>query len=413
MKKLLVYSWGGFTDLQFTGVLTKLNIDYVNYSKRLVDYHKDMAAAQEIIGIIHKEKADAIFSYNYIPLLSMVAGAVSVPYLSWVYDCPHYTLLSETVRNEWNYIFCFDLAQAEDLMKKGVKHVYHFPLGVDAEDMEVRISDGIKQGAEAAEDIGQTKQCDVAFVGSFYNHQQNRLRHAHFSEYTKGYLNGIIEAQLLVYGGNFIPEVLPDEILQELTAVCRLKLGEGYSYADKELAAGIIDKEITARERERVLAAVAAEHQLHVYTGSQLPRIVSGQPGFVYKGFADPQTQMPVIFNQSKINLNITLKSITSGIPQRVLDILACGGFCLTNYQPEIAAYFEDGKELVMYSSMADLRNKVDHYLAHNKERESIAAAGRKKVKQVFALELRMKKLFELVESERNADESEKNSRKE
>ena len=46
----------------------------------------------------------------------------------------------------------------------------------------------------------------------------------------------------------------------------------------------------------------------------------------------DYYTVMNKIFYLSKINLNITLPSIESGIPQRVLDIMGSGGFVLTNY---------------------------------------------------------------------------------
>ena len=90
---------------------------------------------------------------------------------------------------------------------------------------------------------------------------------------------------------------------------------------------------------------------------------------------------MPYIFHNSKINLNITSKTIESGIPLRVFDILSCGGFCLTNYQPEIARYFTDGEDLVMYSSMEDLVDKVAYYLEHDEEREQIARNGYEKLK--------------------------------
>ncbi|MGN0308498.1 MAG: glycosyltransferase [Lachnospiraceae bacterium] len=392
MKKLLVYSWGGFTDSQLLLVLKKLNIDYVSYTRKLADYHRDMQAAQELINLVHQKKVDGIFSYNYIPLLSMVAGTVRVPYICWVYDCPHYTLFSETISSEWNYIFCFDEVMANELSARGIRHVFHFPLGVDVQDMESRISSMKKE--KLVDYV-----CEVSFVGSFYNNQQNRLRYATFSEYTRGYLEGIIEAQLLVYGAHFIPQMLLPDVLGELVESCQLSLGAGYRYEEKELAAGMVDKEITARERERILAAVAAKHQLHVYTASEIPETVRKQPGFDFKGFADVRTQMPVVFNRSKINLNISLKSITSGIPQRVLDILACGGFCLTNYQPEIAAFFQEDKELVMYSSIEELYRKLDYYLSHEEERQAIAAKGREKVKETFELELRLKELLWLVEA--------------
>ena len=57
---------------------------------------------------------------------------------------------------------------------------------------------------------------------------------------------------------------------------------------------------------------------------------------------------MPLIFRESKINLNITLRSITSGMPLRALDIMGAGGFLLSNYQQELAENYIDGEELVL-----------------------------------------------------------------
>ena len=106
---------------------------------------------------------------------------------------------------------------------------------------------------------------------------------------------------------------------------------------------------------------------------------------------------MPLVFRNSKINLNMTAKTIESGIPQRVLDILSCGGFCLTNYQKEIADFFEDGKELVMYSSMEDLLIKAEYYLKHEEERKEIAKAGYEKVCTYFDINMRIEELVNYI----------------
>lgn len=106
---------------------------------------------------------------------------------------------------------------------------------------------------------------------------------------------------------------------------------------------------------------------------------------------------MPFIFHQSKINLNITLRSILSGIPLRCLDIMGAGGFLLSNYQPELAEYFENGKEMVMYESQYDLLNKIDYYLSHEEEREEIARCGRIKIEKEFSYSKALPKIFDIV----------------
>ena len=68
-----------------------------------------------------------------------------------------------------------------------------------------------------------------------------------------------------------------------------------------------------------------------------------------------------------------------------MLDILACEGFLLTNWQPEIEEYFVNGKELVTYDTFEDLVKKAEYYLKHPQERRMIAKAGKKKVEALFS----------------------------
>ena len=93
-------------------------------------------------------------------------------------------------------------------------------------------------------------------------------------------------------------------------------------------------------------------------------------------------TEMPKVFHLSKINLNMTVKSIQTGLPLRIFDILGCGGFLLTNYQAELPEYFEIGKDLEAYSSMDELIDKCAFYLEHDDIRADIARSGYEKVKQ-------------------------------
>ena len=106
------------------------------------------------------------------------------------------------------------------------------------------------------------------------------------------------------------------------------------------------------------------------------------------------------MFRRSKINLNITLRSIQSGIPLRALDIMGAGGFLLSNYQPELAEWFEDGKELVLYASAEELLGKVRYYLSHEEERREIAYQGFLKARKLFSYETRVKQMMDIVETE-------------
>ena len=88
--------------------------------------------------------------------------------------------------------------------------------------------------------------------------------------------------------------------------------------------------------------------------------------------------EMPKVFHLSKINPNITSRSIESGIPQRVWDILAVGGFCRINYQPE-------------------LEEKIQYYLEHEEERIRIAINGYQKVRKKHSLQTRLEEILRII----------------
>ena len=85
---------------------------------------------------------------------------------------------------------------------------------------------------------------------------------------------------------------------------------------------------------------------------------------------------MPLIFHFSKINLNPTAKSIRTGLPLRLFDVLACEGFLLTNYQSELTDYFTPGQDLECYTGEDDLLSKAEYYLTHENDRKEIAHNG-------------------------------------
>ncbi len=140
----------------------------------------------------------------------------------------------------------------------------------------------------------------------------------------------------------------------------------------RTLAQLYLGNEITAREREHTFQQLSSKFPVSIYTGSDTGTI----PGIQNCGLANSMTEMPLIFHDSSIVLNLTSKPIRSGIPLRVFDILSCGGFCISNYQEELPELFRVGEEVVLYENYEDLIDKCEYYLHHDKERMEIAEAG-------------------------------------
>jgi spore maturation protein CgeB len=107
------------------------------------------------------------------------------------------------------------------------------------------------------------------------------------------------------------------------------------------------------------------------------------------------------IYNAARINLNLH-SSMESDyfeadgdfLNPRTFEIMACGGFQLTDRRSLLAELFEEGREIEVFSSLAELRQKIDYYLAHPEERRRIAENGRRRVLRDHTYKLRMVRLL-------------------
>jgi spore maturation protein CgeB len=96
-----------------------------------------------------------------------------------------------------------------------------------------------------------------------------------------------------------------------------------------------------------------------------------------------------------RINLAI-MSGIVAGSSQgdesttRTYEIPACGGFMLHERSEEVLELFEEGKEVVCFSSTEELAKKIEYYLAHPNERRAIAHAGRARCVPAYSYDNRM-----------------------
>ena len=107
--------------------------------------------------------------------------------------------------------------------------------------------------------------------------------------------------------------------------------------------------------------------------------------------------EMNQVFVSSKLNLCPTLKSIASGIPLRALDVMGAGGVLFSNFQPELAEYFIDGEDVIMYESIEDAFAKADYYLNNPDVLPQIAQNGHAKVKEYFDYKQRIEELLRVI----------------
>lgn len=321
---------------------------------------------------LENNRFDFLFSTNYLPVVSKVCNIYHIPYICWVMDSPCITLYSDSIQNSCNHIFIFDYALYESVVSYNPTGIHYFPLAT-CTDLWDKIS--------LLEKDHEQYDCDVSFVGSLYCQSSPYKSVEGLSAYTRGYLDGLIDAQLHVYGYHFLQDCLAPEIVQEFKTCADWLWYPDYRTEDTSIIESCyLSKRCAELERCQIAERLASTFDFHLYTNSD----VSELQGVQNLGTVDYYDTMPRIFRCSRINLNITSKSIHTGLPLRIFDVLGAGGFLLTNYQEELPNYFEIGIDLDIYESIDDLQDKISYYLEHPELRQEIAKNGQEKVRQNF-----------------------------
>lgn len=390
--RILIYEYKHFGVDDISDAFIKYGYETDKITGQLKDVGIDKEFEQKLEDKLNKTDYDFVFSFNYYPVISKVCQKNEIKYVSWVYDSPLITLYSYTVINSFNYIFIFDGAMYSELSNAGIKTVYYLPLAVNTKRMDKVL--GVKDSMQ----YRNKYKGDISFVGSMYNEKKNALYDRLYnglSEYAKGYMDALINTQYDMYGCDVMEKGINNEnIIKELQKSINVTTNPdgvespAYSYANYFMA-----RKVTELERGKAISELAKNFNVNVYT-----KEVSANVGkAVNKGPIDYYDEMPYVFHNSKINLNITLKSIKSGIPLRVFDIMGAGGFLISNYQSDMLEYFTPGEDYVCYESIGELKYFADYYLSHDKDRTEIAFNGYNKVKKYHSFENRVEEILKVI----------------
>lgn len=385
---ILFYRYNSICEPDVIAVMKRLGHTVTEITEEM--RNKELGARGQmnlVSAALKKQESQMVFSINFFPVVSEVCNIFHIPYVCWIVDSPVMELYSHSLRNGWNRIFLFDYALYEEFRPENPKGIFYLPLGADYARLDPLLENITKKDKEKY-------AAEVSFIGSLYT-EKCPYNHLKEESWMKGYLDGVIQAQLKVYGYNFLEECITDEILQQFKEkVPFYQFPEKANHNDRAAMAHLyLGNKVTEQERLQLLKRVSEEFSLDLYTASDF----SPLPKANYRGLARSTTEMPKIFRLSKINLNFTSKPIRTGIPLRLWDILGAGGFVLTNYQSEIPEYFEVGKDLDIFASEEELVEKIRYYLEHEEEREEIARNGYQKAKEKYSLELRVKQILQTV----------------
>ena len=389
MKILYIRTEGSVTD--FYHALQELHIHTITlFDQYCFDpNHMNEQGYQELSKHINSNYYDAIISLLYFPKIAELCHSKGMYYISWVYDSPQVGLFDSSIFYDTNHIFIFDSYECQKLKEFGAKNVYYLPLAANINRIQsISISDYDVRNFSA----------DISFVGSLYeNNAYNRfypyIPDTHIQEW-KSYLNasscnwGKIREwpKISTESTNFLCSNLPPENINHF----QMNLPEFFGVS-------LLSQKLAEIERVTVLHTCASITQTVLYSGSACPEI----PNLIRKGRVDYYTEMSKIFHLSRINLNVTLPSIVCGAPQRVFDIMACGGFVLTNYQTDLEELFQIGKDIETFASLEELTDKILFYLSHEHLRVKIALTGFSTVTNEYSFSKQIQKMLKIFQENR------------
>lgn len=413
-KHILFYQWNAYHLSDTRWALEQKGFTVTMLTEPIANPEEDTEYVCRLTQLLSVEAFDFVFSLNYFPVLAESCHQAEIPYVCWNCDGSLLAMYHTSVFYPTNVIFTFDYKNFREFQRLGVKNIYHLPLAANTHRLESQLSSLPAPGKRPP---GAEERYPVSFVGSLYEHSTFRDIEDSLPDYLAGYLRGAINAQKLVSGGNILELLLTEDIVAALEDLSSYHKSEQSFAGVKQLfATTILGFQAAHEERTENLEALAGyladfftkqdypegenprqfvrqDPAVHLFTGSQeieLPHVALHPP-------VDYFEEMPAVFRQSNINLNMTIPNIAAGIPLRVWDILGCGGFLLSNYQLEFDNYFDFGTHLDIFEEQGELLEKTDFYLRHETLRQKIAREGQELVMREHNYLIRIEQLLKIL----------------
>lgn len=380
--KILLYRWKVFNQDDVKFAIEYFGHEVHDYTETVIDKDdetgfklRDYAELRQVFSAY-----DCVFSLNYFPHVSDLCEELGKKYIAWTVDSPLISLYHQSLFNKCNYIFIFDRFYCEELKNLGAEHVWYLPLAVNCSRVD-RIT-----GSLTSEERNKWHS-EVSFVGGMYHRNSYDEIKDRLPEYLRGYFDAAMAAQMEIYGDSIFDKVLTVDILEKLCELIDFKQDErAFSDIALVFSSTFLGFKLANIERVQILNKLAKHFPTDLYTDDPDKELI----GVNLKSAVNYMTDMPKVFNCSRININPVMRNIRTGIPLRAWDIVGAGGFLMTSFQLEYMDFFENGKDYVYYESHDDLLRKTEYYLNHEDERAQIARNGHEKAVKFHSYERRM-----------------------
>lgn len=388
MKILYVYGMAKTKDIVYN--LRKLGYDVEEYHRELENSILNDEEIELLTTYVKEHHITHLMSIHLIYILALVAYNNNIKYVSIIWDAPYIKMYTPFGRMDNCYFSVFDKVDYDRFRADGIPHVFYQPLAVN--------QDEVRRWNVKRKLKGKYWN-EITFVGSLYDDNLYDKKLKGLPKVLQDYFYSIFEEAAFHWDGVNRVYGKTDKVILDYIkiAVPDFKVENNLDIDDVRFFEVLyLIRKIANIERVCILNALCEEFPVTFHTNSTtdtsvVPHVKRMPPVL-------PGEAIATVYAGSKVNLNISLKGIEGGTPQRIMDIMSAGGFALTNYCSETAELFEEDKEIVMFKTPEELLEKAGYYLAHDEERKRIAKAGYEKVMSCYTYEKKLKQLMDWVE---------------
>lgn len=367
--------------------LGKMGHEVVLYEKSM-EYVEEHEEEYENFGLfLQSQKPDVVISTIFFQIVAAYTHELGIKYAVYGMDSPHYAAwVPEYPRFDNVYLFHFDSREVERFRKCGYTNVTYLPLAAG-----MTWADTIHTSGADRKKFGSA----VSFVGGLYGDNPFDTCAGRLPQPVQEHIWNQLENSAFLWDGK---ERLQEGVSEELLHICQtvtpelcnpgFTMGDDYYFRQWTLA-----RKLSNIERTLLFEQVAGQYDFRLYTREKevVPESIHRYPP------VNAMTEQLKVFQSSGVNLNVTLRSIESGVPLRVFDILSVGGLVLTDYRKDAEELFREDEEIVMFRTPEEMMDKLAFYTTHETERKRIAKNGHRRARAEYSYERMLEEILQKI----------------
>lgn len=341
---------------------------------------------ESLLGAVVEFKPDFILTVNHMGLdrdgaLTGLLEKLRLPLASWFVDNPHLILHDYAgLVSPWCMLFSWDADLTGSLSALGFSHTAYLPLATDPRRFAPPASPSPPQASWRA---------DVSFVGASMRAQVDAplARLAAWPELVREYAS-------LARAFRRHPERGVRAFLAETAPAVHalwLDLPTAEARLDFEM---LITWEATRQYRLERVSRLMEFSPLIIGDAGWEEALPGVDRDWRRLEEINYYKDLPRFYPFSSVNFNCTSVQMKGAVNQRVFDVPACGAFLLTDRREQLAALFEEGREVVCYGEPDEIPELVQRYLKNPAERARTAQAARARILAEHTYEHRLETLY-------------------